>query len=82
MYIMRWHIYIVECCDGSLYTGITNDLEKRLIAHNTGKGAKYTSARRPVKLIYSEGVANRSEASKREIAIKRLNREAKKKLCS
>ena len=79
---MRWQIYIIECRDGSLYTGITIDLEKRLAAHNAGKGAKYTTSRRPVRLIYSEGAANRSEASKRENAIKKLNRNDKLSLCA
>ena len=79
---MKWQIYIIECRDGSLYTGITIDLEKRLAAHNAGKGAKYTTSRRPVRLIYREGAANRSEASKRENAIKRLNRNDKLALCA
>ena len=74
---MKWQIYIIECRDGSLYTGITIDLEKRLAAHNAGKGAKYTTSRRPVRLVYREGAANRSEASKRENAIKKLNRNDK-----
>ena len=79
---MKWQIYIIECRDGSLYTGITIDLEKRLAAHNAGKGAKYTTARRPVQLVYREGAANRSEASKRENAIKKLNRNEKLALCA
>ena len=79
---MRWQIYIIECRDGSLYTGITIDLEKRLAAHNAGKGAKYTTSRRPVRLVYREGAANRSEASKRENAIKKLSRDDKLALCA
>ena len=79
---MRWQIYIIECRDGSLYTGITIDLEKRLAAHNAGKGSKYTTSRRPVRLVYREGAANRSEASKRENAIKKLNRNDKLALCA
>ena len=79
---MRWRVYIIECQDGSLYTGITIDLEKRLAAHNAGKGAKYTTSRRPVRLVYREGAANRSEASKRENAIKKLNRNDKLALCA
>jgi putative endonuclease len=79
---MRWQIYIIECRDGSLYTGITINLEKRLAAHNAGKGAKYTTSRRPVQLVYREGAANRSEASKRENAIKRMNRHDKLVLCA
>ena len=76
-FFVRWQIYIIECRDGSLYTGITIDLEKRLAAHNAGKGAKYTASRRPVQLVYHEGATNRSEASKRENAIKKLNRNDK-----
>jgi putative endonuclease len=79
---MKWQIYIIECRDGSLYTGITIDLEKRLAAHNAGKGAKYTTSRRPVRLVYHEGAANRSEASKRENAIKKLGRNNKLALCA
>ena len=79
---MEWQIYIIECHDGSLYTGITIDLEKRLAAHNAGKGAKYTASRRPVQLVYCEEVANRSEASKRENTIKKLNRNDKLALCA
>ena len=79
---MRWQIYIIECRDGSLYTGIAIDLEKRLAAHNAGKGAKYTASRRPVQLVYREEAANRSEASKRENTIKRLNRNDKLALCA
>ena len=77
---MAWHIYIIECIDGSLYTGITNDLEKRITAHNEGRGAKYTKSRRPVILRYSELVASRTSASKREYAIKTLSRAAKLEL--
>ena len=79
---VRWQIYIIECRDGSLYTGITIDLEKRLAAHNAGKGAKYTTSRGPVRLVYREGAANRSEASKRENAIKKLSRNNKLALCA
>ena len=79
---MRWQVYIIKCRDGSLYTGITTDLEKRLAAHNAGKGAKYTTTRRPIQLVYRENAANRSEASKRENEIKKLNRTAKLALCA
>ncbi|MBC7498604.1 GIY-YIG nuclease family protein [Candidatus Gracilibacteria bacterium] len=74
--------YILRCADSTLYTGITTDLDRRVIEHNTDdrKGAKYTKNRRPVDLIYSEGYNNRSEASKREYAIKQLTREEKMKL--
>ena len=78
---MGWQTYIIKCIDGSLYTGITIDLEKRLAAHNAGKGAKYTASRKPVQLVYREDAANRSEASKRENAIKKLNRNDKLALC-
>ena len=77
---MDWLIYIVECCDGSLYTGITNDLQKRINSHNAGTGAKYTAVRRPVRLVYRENATSRSSASKREISIKRLTRKAKQEL--
>tara|TARA_B100000900_G_scaffold399115_1_gene401272 strand:- start:125 stop:379 length:255 start_codon:yes stop_codon:yes gene_type:complete len=79
---MGWHTYIIKCNDDSLYTGITIDLEKRLAAHNAGKGAKYTASRRPVQLVYCEEAANRSEASKRENTIKKLNRNDKLALCA
>ena len=79
---MGWQTYIIKCNDNSLYTGITIDLEKRLAAHNAGKGAKYTASRRPVQLIYREEAANRSEASKRENTIKKLNRNDKLALCA
>ena len=78
---MEWLIYIVECRDGSLYTGITNDLQKRIDSHNAGIGAQYTAARRPVRLVYREDATSRSAASKREITIKRLTRKAKQALC-
>ena len=79
---MGWQTYIIKCNDNSLYTGITIDLEKRLAAHNAGKGAKYTASRRPVQLVYREEAANRSEASKRENTIKKLNRNDKLALCA
>ena len=68
--------YILLCADGTLYTGWTNDIEKRLAAHNAGRGAKYTRGRRPVTLLYSEECA-KSEAMSREAAIKKLSREEK-----
>ena len=67
---MRWQIYIIECRDGSLYTGITIDLEKRLAAHNAGKGAKYTTSRRPVQLVYREGAANQSKQANAKMQLK------------
>ena len=72
-----WKIYILRCCDGSLYTGITTDLEKRVTAHNAGKGAKYTRSRRPVELAWSEDCSDHSGALKRELEIKGMTREDK-----
>ena len=77
---MAWHVYIIECSDGSLYTGITNDLDKRITAHNDGRGAKYTKSRRPVRLRYSEPAADRTHASQREYAIKSLRKAEKMRL--
>lgn len=77
---MEWMVYLVRCRDGTLYTGCTNNLPRRLCAHNAGKGAKYTRARRPVVLVYQEQCENQSEALKREAAIKRLTRAEKETL--
>ena len=66
------YVYILRCKDDSLYTGWCIDLEKRLALHNSGKGAKYTRSKRPCKLVYYEEIDNKSEALKREIAIKKL----------
>ena len=74
---MRWMVYMLRCRDGSLYTGITNDLPRRLAAHHAGRGARYTRSRLPVRLVYREARANRSAALRREAAIKRLPRAAK-----
>ena len=71
------YIYILRCADGSLYTGWTNDLEKRLAAHQSGKGGKYTRARLPVELVYSERYDTKQEAMRREWEIKQLTREEK-----
>ena len=73
-------VYIVECCDGSYYTGWTTDVEARVKTHNSGEGAKYTRSRLPVKLVYFEQLENRSAALKREAAIKKLTRVQKEKL--
>lgn len=73
----RWWVYLIECADGTLYTGISNDLDKRLAAHNAGTAARYTRGRRPVVLRYAEPAADRSSASRREASIKRLSRRAK-----
>lgn len=78
---MSYFVYILECKDGSLYTGITKDVPKRLDEHNTkDSGAKYTKIRRPVKLIYQESSENRSTASKREYEIKKFPRVKKLQL--
>lgn len=74
----EWYVYIVQCSDKSLYTGITVDVDRRVLEHNTSnKGAKYTRPRRPVQLVYSEAYEDRSSASKRESAIKKLSRAEK-----
>lgn len=73
-------VYMLECGDGSLYTGWTTDLEDRVKTHNSGQGAKYTRSRLPVKLVYFEEVDSRSTALKREAAIKKLTRLQKEKL--
>lgn len=71
---MSWHCYLLECADGSLYAGITNNLDKRVAAHNAGTASKYTRSRLPVRLLYSESHPDRSSASQREAAIKKLKR--------
>jgi len=71
---MEWIVYMVECADESLYTGITNDLKKRLEAHQSGVASRYTRSRLPVKLVYQEKLASRSEALKRELIIKHMSR--------
>jgi putative endonuclease len=78
---MSYFVYIVQCSDTTLYTGIATDVSRRIVEHNSSqKGAKYTKTRRPVKLMYSEAVEDRSSATKREIAIKKLSREKKLEL--
>lgn len=79
---MQAFTYIVECSDGTFYTGWTNNLEKRIADHNSGKGAKYTSPRTPVKLVYYEEFETKQEAMSREYQIKQLTRVAKEKLIS
>lgn len=74
------YTYIVRCKDGSLYTGWTTDLKRRIAVHNEGKGAKYTKGRRPVKLVYSEEFETKEEAMRREYAIKHMSRPEKIKL--
>jgi putative endonuclease len=83
---MAWFVYMLRCADGTLYTGVTTDLERRVAEHNgltktaDAKGAKYTKARRPVELVYQEVVAGRGEAANREAALRRLSRTEKQDL--
>ena len=79
---MTCYCYILECSDGTFYTGWTTDPQRRVSQHNKGVGARYTRARRPVKMIYLEAQSSRTEAMKREIAIKKMNRGRKMKLIS
>ncbi len=74
------YVYILRCADGTLYTGSTTDLDRRLAVHNAGKGAKYTRSRRPVTLVYHEEVESWSAALRREAAIKKLTRREKLEL--
>lgn len=76
----RWFVYILRCADGTLYTGSTDDVARRLDVHNSGKGAKYTRSRRPVQVVYSEECESYSAALKREYAIKQLTRQQKMEL--
>jgi len=78
---LKYHVYIVRCADNTLYTGITTDLSRRITEHNSSKrGAKYTRSRRPVVLVYSYLVENRSLAQKEEYKIKRLDKIQKERL--
>lgn len=77
---VAWFVYLLRCRDGSLYTGCTDNVERRLAVHQSGKGAKYTRSRLPVELVYQEPAADRSAALRREAAIKRLPRKEKLKL--
>ena len=72
-----WFVYLLRCADGTLYAGITTDLDRRVVEHNAGSGARYTRARLPVELIHAEPAADRSAASRREAALKKLPRAAK-----
>lgn len=76
-----WKLYILRCGDGSLYTGITTDVDARLAVHRSGKGAKYTRGRGPLELLYSEECGTHSDALKRELAVKALTKEEKERLC-
>ena len=79
----KWYVYILRCADNTLYTGITTDLKRRMTEHNAKTlGAKYTKAKRPVTLVYREPANNRSEALKREAAIKTRSKEQKELLIS
>lgn len=75
-----WQLYILRCADGTLYTGIALDVEKRFAAHAGGRGAKYTRGRGPLRLVYREECGSRSQALKREYAVKQLSREEKEQL--
>ena len=77
-----WYLYILRCGDGSLYTGITTDVEKRFRAHQSDKGAKYTRGRGPLEIVYREECGDHSQALKRELAIKALTRQEKEALLS
>lgn len=76
----EWYAYVVRCNDDTLYTGCTNDLKKREILHNTGKGARYTRNRRPVRVVYTEEFASKGKALSREYEIKQMTREKKEEL--
>lgn len=77
---MAWFVYILRCCDGSLYTGCTDDVQRRLAVHRSGKGAKYTRSRLPVELVYQKAVPDRPAALRQEAAIKKLERKEKLRL--
>ena len=76
----NWYLYILRCGDGTLYTGITTDVQKRLETHRAGKGAKYTRGRQPLELAYREICENHSAALKRELEVKKLTRQEKEAL--
>ena len=80
MISMKWFVYMLRCKDNSIYTGITNDLNKRIEAHLSGNGSKYLRGKLPLKLVYKESFQDRSTASKREIEIKKLNKKEKELL--
>lgn len=77
---MAWYVYMLRCGDGTLYTGMTDDVEKRFAAHCAGKGAKYTRGRGPLELVYTEEAENKSAALRREYAMKKMTRQEKLKL--
>lgn len=76
----KWSVYILKCKDKSLYTGITNDIQKRLADHRAGRGSKYVRSRLPVVIVYEENIRTKSKALRREMEIKRLTRQQKLKL--
>ena len=78
---MAWYVYMLRCGDGTLYTGITDDVERRLQIHRSGKGAKYTRGRGPLELVYTQEQPDKSSALRREIEIKALDRAKKLRLC-
>ena len=77
---MLWYVYILRCGDGTLYTGITDDVDRRLAVHRSGKGAKHTRGRGPLEVVYIQKVPDKSAALKREITIKKLTRQEKEQL--
>jgi len=77
-----WYVYLVQCSDSTLYCGISNNVPKRVSCHNSGKGARYTKTRRPVKLLYTEECGTKSSALKREYVIKQKSRKQKLSLCA
>ena len=77
---MKWFVYMLRCKDNSIYTGITNNLEKRIGRHISGNGSKYLRGKLPIQLVYKENFLNRSDASKREIEVKKLNKRKKELL--
>ncbi|MGD0477373.1 MAG: GIY-YIG nuclease family protein [Nitrososphaerales archaeon] len=78
----RHFVYMLECSDGTLYTGYTTDVGRRLHQHNSGKGARYTRSRTPVKLVFRERFRSRGDALRREIQVKRMSRSSKLLLCA
>ena len=78
---MPWHVYVLSCGDGTLYTGVTKDVARRLEEHQQGKGARYTRGRGPLTVLYTETKRTRSAALKREAAIKRMPTSAKRAMC-
>ena len=76
----NWYLYILRCGDGTLYTGITTDVQKRLETHRSGKGAKYTRGRQPLELAYRETCGSHSHALRRELEVKKLTRQGKEAL--